>query len=65
MRHFRFLLILVILSIRGTLVANSTDRPNIVFFLADDLGYGDLSCYGHPYAKTPALDQLAKQGTRY
>ena len=32
---------------------------------ADDLGYGDLACYGHPYAKTPALDQLAKEGTRY
>ena len=32
---------------------------------ADDLGYGDLGCYGHPYAKTPAIDQLAKEGTRF
>ena len=39
--------------------------PNIVFMFADDLGYGDLDCYGHPYAKTPALDQLAKEGTRF
>jgi N-acetylgalactosamine-6-sulfatase len=39
--------------------------PNIVFMFADDLGYGDLGCYGHPYAKTPALDQLAKEGTRF
>lgn len=39
--------------------------PNIVFMFADDLGYGDLSCYGHPYAKTPVLDQLAKEGTRF
>jgi len=39
--------------------------PNIVFLFADDLGYGDLRCYVHPYAKTPALDQLAREGTRF
>ena len=39
--------------------------PNIVFLFADDLGYGDLGCCGHPYSKTPALDQLAKEGTRF
>ncbi|MCB9921736.1 MAG: sulfatase-like hydrolase/transferase [Planctomycetaceae bacterium] len=32
---------------------------------ADDLGWGDLGCYGHPYAKTPALDRLATEGTRF
>lgn len=39
--------------------------PNIVFMFADDLGYGDLGCYGHPYAKTPAIDHLAEEGTRF
>ena len=39
--------------------------PNIVFIFADDLGFGDLGCYGHPYAETPALDKLAKEGTRF
>jgi arylsulfatase A-like enzyme len=41
------------------------DRPNIVFVLADDLGYGDLGSYGHPYALTPNLDRLAEEGTRF
>ncbi len=40
-------------------------RPNFVFFIADDLGWGDLGCYGHPYALTPNADRLAKQGTRF
>ncbi|MDZ4851223.1 MAG: sulfatase-like hydrolase/transferase [Pirellulaceae bacterium] len=38
--------------------------PNIVVFLADDLGYGDLGCYGHPIMQTPNLDAFAKQGAR-
>lgn len=40
-------------------------RPNIIFFYADDLGYGDLACYGSKVAQTPHLDQLAKEGTRF
>lgn len=47
------------------LSADSTTRPNIVFILADDMGYGDLGCYGHPVAKTPNIDGLAKQGVRF
>ena len=40
-------------------------RPNIVLILVDDMGYGDLGCYGHPKAKTPVIDRLAKQGVRF
>src|SRR5688500_18025282 len=40
-------------------------RPNILFILADDLGYGDLSCYGRPDYQTPNLDRLAAQGFRF
>ena len=40
-------------------------RPNIVFILADDLGYGDLSCYGAPKNITPNLDRLARRGMRF
>ncbi len=39
-------------------------RPNIVFILADDLGYGDLGCYGRTDIRTPELDSLARQGVR-
>ncbi len=40
-------------------------RPNVLFILADDLGYGDLSCYGRPDYATPALDAFAKQGVKF
>ncbi|MHC4070678.1 MAG: sulfatase family protein [Planctomycetota bacterium] len=43
----------------------ASSRPNIVVILCDDLGYGDLSCYGHPIIKTPNLDRLAYGGIRF
>src|SRR3954453_16823585 len=39
--------------------------PNIVFVLADDLGYGDLGCFGQTRIRTPNLDRLAKDGVRF
>ncbi|MGV3663105.1 MAG: sulfatase [Prosthecobacter sp.] len=39
-------------------------QPNMILFLADDLGYGDLGCFGHPIIKSPNLDAFAKQGVR-
>jgi arylsulfatase A-like enzyme len=41
------------------------EKPNIVFILADDIGYGDLGCYGASLVKTPVLDQLARDGCRF
>lgn len=52
-------------SLRDGSAAEPEPKPNIVFLLADDLGYGDLGCYGHPYARTPNIDRLAKNGTRF
>jgi arylsulfatase A-like enzyme len=56
-------LVLLFLSVCASLHAAS--RPNIVIILADDLGYGDLSCYGSKQCSTPNLDALAAKGTRF
>jgi arylsulfatase A-like enzyme len=42
-----------------------TTKPNILFILADDLGYGDLGCYGQKLVRTPNVDRLAEQGMRF
>lgn len=43
----------------------ASERPNILFILADDLGYADLSCYGNDFIKTPHIDKLAATGARF
>ena len=40
-------------------------RPNVVFIMADDLGYGELGCYGQKWVRTPHLDRLAAEGMRF
>jgi len=57
--------LLALLSLAGALPVAGVSKPNIVFLLADDLGGGDLHCDGHPYSRTPNIDSLARDGTRF
>lgn len=45
--------------------ATAADKPNVVVIYADDLGWGDLGCYGHPNNRTPNLDRMAAEGMRF
>jgi len=45
--------------------ANSQGRPNFVFVLADDMGWGDVASYGHPDLKTPNIDRMAREGIQF
>lgn len=56
---------LLILSSFSSAEEKDSTKPNIVLIFADDLGYGDLSCYGATKIKTPNLDKLAKQGMKF
>src|SRR3954468_9062663 len=62
----RLALWLFVLTLAGTLSppASAAGRPNILMMVSDDLGYGDIACYGHPVIKTPHIDGLAAQGLR-
>lgn len=59
------LLVLGLVSLESASEILAADRPNIIVIMADDLGYGDVSCYGAKAIQTPAIDQLAQEGARF
>ncbi len=69
LRHQRFyslfLVVMAIISGYAAAAGASARRPNIVVIMADDLGYGDVSCYGARSFRTPHIDQLAHEGLRF
>jgi arylsulfatase A len=67
MKQLKAITILVLLTTALFSCKSKADetRPNIVVILCDDLGYGDLSSYGHPIIQTPNLDKLAEDGIKF
>jgi|EP00505_MAST-04D_sp_SCG-Rhode-Island_P003092 arylsulfatase A len=65
MRLCSFNLCSALLAVCSCRVFSEKNDQNFLIILADDLGYGDLSCYGHPTSITPNLDQLANEGMRF
>lgn len=55
---------LLVLLLASSFTTVSEDQPNIIFILADDLGYTDVACFGSKYYETPNIDKLAAQGTK-
>ena len=62
---FRYLVPFALLLSCCAAVPKPRDRPNIVYIMADDLGYGDLSCFGQKHFKTPNIDRMAAQGVTF
>ncbi len=65
MKRSLIFLIVILVSRNVLLQAESAERPNIVVFLADDMGWGDAGCYGSEKILTPNIDKLASQGVRF
>jgi arylsulfatase A len=61
----RYFLTSILLLLWFVVVAQKASKPNIIFIFADDLGYGDIGCYGQQKIETPNIDKLAKQGMRF
>lgn len=68
-QYMKYFLLLFSICFLGVSQARSQDidsrPPNFIIIFADDLGYGDLSCYGHPTIKTPNLDRMAYEGQKW
>jgi arylsulfatase A-like enzyme len=65
MHHKLLLLVLTLFCIESSIAQENDTRPNIIYMMADDMGYADLSCYGRKDYQTPNLDKLCSQGLKF
>src|SRR5262245_2150173 len=63
--HYLFVTLAACSSLAAGGAADKPAKPNVVIILCDDLGYGDLGCYGHPSIRTPNLDRMAADGMKF
>ena len=63
--RLRFSFVAVLLLAAASLCASAATKPNIIFILADDLGYGEVGCFGQKVIQTPNLDRMAREGMRF
>jgi arylsulfatase A-like enzyme len=61
----RLALVFALIGFAAAVTSHAADRPNVIILLTDDQGYGDLSCHGNPHLKTPNLDRLHGESTRF
>ena len=64
-RPLNFIVCVILFALTSPCFATEATKPNIVYILADDIGYGDFGCYGATKVKTPNVDKLASQGLRF
>ena len=55
---------IAVLAVHAASTLDAAEKPNVLILFADDMGYGDLGCYGHPRIKTPNIDRIASEGIR-
>jgi arylsulfatase A-like enzyme len=61
----KYFLIILLSLFSSTIIAQKAKKPNIILIVADDLGYGDIGCYGQQKIETPYIDKLAKEGMKF
>ena len=63
-RWFAFAAVVFLSLVPAAQAADSSLRPNLIYIMTDDLGYGDLGCFGQQQIKTPHIDRLASEGMK-
>lgn len=65
LRTLHAFLSVAVITLLGALSVDAADKPNIIWIMADDLGYGDLGCFGQKVIQTPNIDRMAKEGMKF